>query len=189
MTLGAWMRNYLYIPLGGNKVSSKSRLYFNLWFVFLASGLWHGASWSFVLWGAYHGFFLVIERAFLLQFYEKIGKFIKVIITFFIVVIGWVFFRIENISDAFLFLRKMFSFNLSGNLSFDPEFYFYLIMAFIFAFFVYSERGQKIQDAFYFSSYTRKKHYFFGSVCLMLLILSIGSITSFGFNPFIYFRF
>ncbi|MFA6950343.1 MAG: MBOAT family O-acyltransferase, partial [Lentimicrobiaceae bacterium] len=74
ISLGAWMRNYLYIPLGGNRVATKRRLYFNLWFVFLASGLWHGASWSFVLWGAYHGFFLVLERGFLLKVYEKIGK-------------------------------------------------------------------------------------------------------------------
>lgn len=62
MTLGAWMKNYLYIPLGGNKVKTKRRLYFNLWLVFLASGLWHGAAWGFVIWGAYHGFFLVVER-------------------------------------------------------------------------------------------------------------------------------
>lgn len=82
MTLGAWMRNYLYIPLGGNRVSSKARLYFNLWFVFLASGLWHGASWSFVIWGAYHGLFLVLERGFLLNVYKKIGKFPSTVITF-----------------------------------------------------------------------------------------------------------
>jgi alginate O-acetyltransferase complex protein AlgI len=58
ITLGAWMRNYLYIPLGGNRVSNL-RLYFNLWIVFLASGLWHGASWNFIIWGAYHGAFLI----------------------------------------------------------------------------------------------------------------------------------
>lgn len=71
ITLGNWMRNYLYIPLGGNRVPSKKRLYFNLWFVFLASGLWHGASWSFVVWGAFHGFFLVLERLGLKKFNVK----------------------------------------------------------------------------------------------------------------------
>ena len=58
ITLGRWMRDYLYIPLGGNRVKTKARLFFNLWIVFLLSGFWHGASWGFVLWGAYHGFFL-----------------------------------------------------------------------------------------------------------------------------------
>src|SRR3984957_349801 len=65
ISLGNWMRNYLYIPLGGNRVKSSSRLYFNLWIVFIASGLWHGASWNFVIWGAWHGTFLVMERIFL----------------------------------------------------------------------------------------------------------------------------
>jgi alginate O-acetyltransferase complex protein AlgI len=57
MTLSHWMRDYLYIPLGGNKVKSKSRLYFNLWIVFFLSGLWHGAAWNFVAWGVFHGLF------------------------------------------------------------------------------------------------------------------------------------
>src|SRR5690606_8522302 len=75
MTLGQWMRDYLYIPLGGNRVDSKTRLYFNLWFVFLVSGLWHGASWNFVIWGAFHGFFLILDKIFLLQVLNKIGGF------------------------------------------------------------------------------------------------------------------
>jgi alginate O-acetyltransferase complex protein AlgI len=67
MTLGNWMRNYLYIPLGGNKVNSYSRMYFNLWLVFIASGFWHGAAWTFIFWGIYHGLWLILERAFLLK--------------------------------------------------------------------------------------------------------------------------
>jgi len=62
ITLGQWMKDYLYIPLGGNKGAHKFRLFFNLWFVFLVSGLWHGASWNFVIWGAYHGFFLILDH-------------------------------------------------------------------------------------------------------------------------------
>ena len=73
ITLGVFMRNYLYIPLGGNRCS-KPRMYFNLWVVFLLSGLWHGASWSFVVWGAYHGIWLVLERMGLGKVYEKMGK-------------------------------------------------------------------------------------------------------------------
>lgn len=189
MTLGAWMRNYLYIPLGGNKVSSKSRLYFNLWIVFLASGLWHGASWSFILWGAYHGLFLVLERSFLSKFYDTIGKLPSTIITFFIVVIGWVFFRVEKISDAFVFLKRMFSFNFNQTLSFDLEFYTFFVIAGFFAFFTYFKRGQLLQDSVYSLSYSNRRHYATSLVVIMLLVISISSITAFGFNPFIYFRF
>ncbi|MCD4735918.1 MAG: MBOAT family protein, partial [Bacteroidales bacterium] len=78
ITLGKWMRDYLYIPLGGNR-GSGMRTYFNLWVVFLISGLWHGAAWNFVLWGVFHGFFLVMERLFLLKFYVRAGKFVSTV--------------------------------------------------------------------------------------------------------------
>jgi len=190
ISLGAWMRNYLYIPLGGNRVASKSRLYLNLWLVFLASGLWHGASWSFVLWGAYHGLFLVMERGFLLKIYEKIGKLPSMMITFFFVVIGWVFFRIENISDAFLFLKRMFVFEggTTSNLI-DSEFYCYLFLAVGFSLITVFKFGKKWQDSIFFDYYSNKKHLTVFCIALVLLVLSISSIAALGFNPFIYFRF
>lgn len=189
ITLGKWMRDYLYIPLGGNKVS-KYRLYFNLWFVFLASGLWHGASWSFIFWGAYHGLFLVIERAFLLKLYDKIGKLPKVILTFIIVMIGWVFFRVEKLNDAFVFIRKMFSFNDSIDLnSYSKEFYIYLLIAVFFAFITYFSFGKKLQDKIYFSEYKSIRLISMAIISITLFLICIGGITSFGFNPFIYFRF
>ena len=190
ISLGAWMRNYLYIPLGGNRVASKSRLYLNLWLVFLASGLWHGASWSFVLWGAYHGLFLVLERGFLLKIYEKIGKLPSMLITFFFVVIGWVFFRIENISDAFLFLKRMFVFEggTTSNLI-DSEFYSYLFLAVGFSLITVYKFGKKWQDSIFFDPYSNKKHLTVFCIVIVLLVLSISSITALGFNPFIYFRF
>jgi len=189
ISLGAWMRSYLYIPLGGNRVASQSRLYFNLWFVFLASGLWHGASWSFVIWGAYHGLFLVLERLFLNNVYKRIGKFLSTIITFFVVMIGWVFFRIEHLPDAFAFLKRLFSFDFGNALPFDLEFYTFFALAVFFAFFVYSGKGQKIQDAIYLDDYSTKRHFTLSVLTVGLLILSLASITAFGFNPFIYFRF
>ncbi|MFA5815874.1 MAG: MBOAT family O-acyltransferase [Bacteroidales bacterium] len=189
MTLGAWMRNYLYIPLGGNRVKTKWRLYFNLWLVFLASGLWHGASWTFVFWGAYHGVLLVMERGFLLKFYEKAGKLPATVITFLLVIIGWVFFRIDDFSKAFAFFRKLFSFQSGTGLVTEPGFWFYFTIAVVFAFFVYTNKGQKIQDAVYFDEYSKKRHLLVASMAVVLLILSISSITAFGFNPFIYFRF
>jgi alginate O-acetyltransferase complex protein AlgI len=158
--------------------------------VFLASGLWHGASWSFVLWGAYHGLFLVMERGFLLKIYEKIGKFPSMIITFFFVVIGWVFFRIENISEAFVFLKRLFVFE-SGTASniMDSEFYCYLFIAIAFSFITYLKIGKKWQDTIYFDAYTNRKHLTVCGLALILIVFSISSISAFGFNPFIYFRF
>jgi len=190
ITLGAWMRNYLYIPLGGNRVKTKSRLYCNLWLVFLASGLWHGASWSFILWGAYHGLFLVMERGFLLKIYEKIGRVPSMLITFFLVMMGWVFFRIEKIADAFVFLKRLFVFErgTTSNLI-DSEFYFYLMIAIAFSFITCLKIGLKWQNAIFFDNYTNKKHITVFALALILLIFSIGSIAAFGFNPFIYFRF
>jgi alginate O-acetyltransferase complex protein AlgI len=191
ITLGNWMRNYLYIPLGGNRVKTQWRHYFNLWLVFLASGLWHGASWSFVLWGAYHGLFLVLEKGFLLKVYEKIGKLLSLAINFFIVAIGWVFFRVEKISDAFAYIKRLFRFNFEGSHlnAFSPEFYTFFFIAIFFSFFVYFKKGQQIQDAVYHNEYNDTRHLTIAFVSAILLLISIGSVTAFGFNPFIYFRF
>lgn len=188
ISLGAWMRNYLYIPLGGNRVSTR-RLYFNLWLVFLASGLWHGASWSFVIWGAYHGLFLVLERSFLLKVYEKTGKWLSTLITFVLVMIGWVFFRVEQVGDALLYLQRMFAFNFTPAASFDGEFYLFLLLAVFFSFFTVVKKGELIQNSIYFDGYNLRRHLLTASLVVMLLTLCISSITAFGFNPFIYFRF
>lgn len=189
ITLGAWMRDYLYIPLGGNRVKTNRRLYFNLWFVFLLSGLWHGASWSFVFWGAYHGFFLVAERLFLLRFYKRIGKYPSVILTFLIVVIGWVFFRIEQFDVAVLYIGKMFSLNTS-NLDVIPSFMSIFIIAILFSFSNLFKAG-KASGSFIFDKevYSLKQYAWLVPMGLLLFALSLSYITSSGFNPFIYFRF
>ena len=189
ISLGNWMRNYLYIPLGGNRVKSKNRVYFNLWLVFIASGLWHGASWNFVIWGAYHGLFLVLERAFLLKLLQKIGKIPSIIFTFFIVVIGWVFFRVEHTNDAFTFISKMFSFNFSNSFNINIDFKITFILALFFAFWGITKFGNKIQNHFYFGSHNIIKHFSWVLISIVLIITAIGSITASGFNPFIYFRF
>ncbi len=189
ITLGNWMRNYLYIPLGGNRVDSTTRLYFNLWLVFLVSGLWHGASWSFVIWGAYHGLFLVMERSFLNTFYERTGKWISIPITFLVVMIGWVFFRVENFNDAITFLKTMFSFHSGSSIQIDSDFIFYGILALIFSFITISKYGLQLQQKIYFELYTIKRHYTMSFCSILLVLICISMISSSGFNPFIYFRF
>lgn len=188
ITLGSWMKNYLYIPLGGNKVN-KYRLYFNLWLVFLASGLWHGASWSFIFWGAFHGFFLVIERMFFGKVLSKIGKLPSILITFLIVNFGWVIFRVEKIHDAFRYIKHMLLFNFNKELHFDNEFKTYFIIALVFSFFAITKYTKKIQEAIYFNTYTNTRHLIISLSSIVLFILSVSAITSSGFNPFIYFRF
>lgn len=189
ITLGTWMRNYLYIPLGGNRVKPV-RLYFNLWLVFLLSGLWHGASWNFVIWGAWHGFFLVIERLFLLNITKHIGKITRVLLTFFIVMVGWVFFRVESLHDVKHYLKAMFFLHhgVAGSF-FEPQFEWTLVIAIIFPFFCLFKPGERIQHYVYFGSPRVTGHYMLTIGALLLFVLSLSYVTASGYNPFIYFRF
>lgn len=108
MSLSAWFRDYVYIPLGGNRVSL-SRQYFNLFLVFFLCGLWHGASWNFVIWGMIHGAFLVFERVKIgATFLNFLPKFLQHFYTIFVVMIAWVFFRSPDLTHATGFLRLMF---------------------------------------------------------------------------------
>lgn len=107
MTLGTWFREYLYIPLGGNRKGTL-RTYINLFLVFAATGLWHGASWSFVGWGLYNAFFVIVERMGLrkrvLDRFAAVGH-IYGILTF---VVGWVFFRVESLGQGLQMVKRMF---------------------------------------------------------------------------------
>jgi len=191
ITLGSWMRNYLYIPLGGNRVSTKRRLYFNLWIVFVLSGFWHGASWTFIAWGIFHGTFLVLERTRYGKFLDSIGRWPALLLTFIIVNFGWVFFRAETMHDAFEFIRSMFAFGrpetiIPYNL---PKLYTFLALAFFFSFFSASTMLEKIQQRVYFTELTAKASVIYTFISLLMLMICIGLITSSSFNPFIYFRF
>ncbi|HPX34812.1 MAG TPA: MBOAT family protein [Bacteroidales bacterium] len=189
MTLGRWMRDYLYIPLGGNKVS-KPRLYFNLWVVFLISGLWHGAAWNFVVWGAFHGFFLIADRMFLIKLTKPLGKFTNIILTYFITLISWVLFRADTLGYAFQYIKRMFAFNgVKTSLWLDAKFNTILVIGAIFAFIA---AFGKI-ESWWMNVLNKPKS---NTVTILLIFVSviftmicIGAITSSSFNPFIYFRF
>lgn len=190
ITLGNFMRDYLYIPLGGNRVDSKYRLFFNLWIVFLLSGLWHGASWNYVIWGGFHGLFLILDRIFLLKLLQKAGKIPAIAFTFFIVMIGWVIFRLENLTDVKTYLIKMFSMDFQTDLNNIPSFFGMLIFAILFSFLAAFQKGAKL-EAYFFERDTYPLHvyFFFFVLSFVLFFLSISSIVSSDFNPFIYFRF
>jgi len=190
ITLGAFMKFYLYIPLGGNKVETKRRLYFNLWFVFLISGLWHGASWNFVIWGAYHGFFLVIERLFLSDLLKKLGSGISLVYTFIVTILGWVIFRIEDYQAAFLYYGRLFAFDFDPiNFVVNSEFFTVLFIAVFFSFFTMLPKGLTIERKVFYSAYPMKQHYIGFTISIILFLLALSAITTTDFNPFIYFRF
>lgn len=109
MSLTRFLRTYIYIPLGGNR-KGKVRTYINIMIVYLVSGIWHGANWTFVLWGVLHGLFNCINR-FLIKYWEKLGEVTRWFMTFMVVNVLWILFRADNISSAILFIKELFSLN------------------------------------------------------------------------------
>jgi len=110
ITLSRWFRDYLYIPLGGNRLGT-TRACLNMTIVFVLCGLWHGANWTFLFWGIYHGFFLVIERVTgMRDLTRQKYSIMRRILTILIVIVGWVLFRSQDISQAIRFLEAMFTF-------------------------------------------------------------------------------
>lgn len=191
MTLGNFMRDYLYIPLGGNRVSSKTRLYFNLALVFILSGFWHGASWNFVVWGAFHGTFLILDRIFLVKLLNRLGGVISITITFFIVMMGWVIFHIEDdMGQVWLYFERLFDFSWDPTFVILPNFSPLLAVAAFFSFFPALRAGKSVQEfVFNRNSYSLSINGLFLLVTILLFIMSASSVISSGFNPFIYFRF
>ena len=191
MTLSRWMRDYLFLPLATAKQNpSKAYLYVCLWVVFLISGFWHGASWTFVIWGIYHGLFLVLDKIFLLRLLRKAGKFPSVLLTFFLVMIGWVFFRSSGFDLALDYIGTLFSFR-TGNIPvyFSPHFFAVLIAAVLFSFLAYSPKVETRWQALLESRPGSLQATFLTIGTLLLLFFSSVSIHASGFNPFIYFRF
>lgn len=108
ISLSTWFRDYVYIPLGGSRVGPKRRN-FNLFTTFVVSGLWHGANWTFVIWGAIHGFFQIIEKQLLNKVKLRIPKLIQILLVFVFTCLAWIFFRATSLSEAITILNKIFT--------------------------------------------------------------------------------
>ena len=189
ISLSSFFRDYVYIPLGGNRVS-KVKFIRNIFIVWLLTGIWHGASYNFILWGLYYAILLLIEKMFTGKYIEKLPKVLKMLYSLFFITLGWVIFRVENLNDLVLVIKKMFSFNntsfvtLFNNNSMLISTIPYIILGIFLSLPIDKWFKEKVDKS--------------NSVILTLiedLILgvlfgiSIMFLVSNSYNPFIYFRF
>lgn len=185
ISLSSWFRDYIYIPLGGNRCS-KARWIFNLCVVWVLTGFWHGAQWNFMLWGVYYAALLLLEKLFLGKFLDHLPKFVQWIYTFFFVIIGWVIFNSESLAQIGSTVKKMFCFapsNMISILSSDSS---------ILSSLIYIPLGllcmlpwnEKLT-----SKDTPVRNALLNITCFGLLLVCIMYILSSSYNPFIYFRF
>jgi len=188
MTLSRWFRDYLYIPLGGNR-AGRFRTLVNLFIVFFLCGLWHGASYGFIIWGIYHGTLLIIERELLSRFGFAMSGLMGQAVTFLLVMIGWVFFRAPSLSEALDYLVVLANIGIEqGTVQMIPivlgaDKVTFLIVAAICAIFP-TERLLRFTNGSGNALFVIQ-----GSIATMLMAYSCMLIAANGFNPFIYFRF
>jgi alginate O-acetyltransferase complex protein AlgI len=196
ISLSTWFRDYLYIPLGGNRLSP-IRTYINLMVVFLLCGFWHGAAWTFIIWGGYHGLFLMLERFKLSQILNKLPSVIRHIYTLIVVIFGWVIFRAENFNQLKYYSKTLLGFGKGTSvLETMPTFFSHLlattlIFAVLFSLpiFNYLKTQFKTTISNQQSIKTFSFHAVFEVFYLSVFLLSIINIASGSYNPFIYFRF
>ena len=197
ISLSTWFRDYLYIPLGGNKMKP-ARTYLNLIIVFFLCGLWHGASWTFVIWGLWHGVFLVLERTRLRKFIEGMPKPMGYFYTSLVVLIGWVFFRSETLAVSVYYLKAMFGLGSSTGVAAADLLNTKTVIIILFALVGSTPVVSKLRYVLLNSAFRGKEQR--GSApayaevansLILFLILAICSalLSSNTYNPFIYFRF
>ena len=192
ISLSTWFRDYLYLPLGGNKVTKK-RWYFNLFFVFLVSGIWHGANWTFFIWGALNGFYLVFaivtqkQRDKLNHFFgfskhKTIFKFIQIITTFSLCAFAWIFFRANNVHDAFSIVEKIAT-DLSSNLFIKWDVFFAAFIGLTILFL------NEFSNEFLKNNTTRLKSQNINLIYYAVIVALILLMGVFDEGQFIYFQF
>lgn len=192
ISLSTWFRDYVYIPLGGNRGGS-IKTYRNLFIVFLLTGLWHGASYNFIIWGLLHGLFITIERAGFSNILKRLPVFLQSAYVLLVVLIGWVFFRANTLPEAVAFLTKMFHF--TTNPAASAHFEFLVDLNFVLALvagIVLSMPLRRLifSDCFYDGEPTlRPRFIIYNAIIVTVFGLSIIYLAAGTYNPFIYFRF
>ena len=178
ITLGQWFKQYVYIPLGGNRLG-RARTYFNLFIVWFLTGLWHGASYNFILWGLYFFILICMEKNGLLNLLNK-HKLISHIYTIFFILVGWVLFAVIDLNQIINFFKKMFIFN-AGN-----EWIYYLrnyIITYTIAIIFSTSFLKKVYNKFVKSNIVDT------IILITIFLLSIAYLVDSSYNPFLYFRF
>jgi alginate O-acetyltransferase complex protein AlgI len=195
ISLSRWFRDYLYIPLGGNRVGPL-RTYANLMVVFFLCGLWHGASWEFVVWGIFHGCFLVFERFGLERWLERRPRFLRRAYTLAVVVVGWVFFRAGSLGKAVAYLASMAGRQptdaLAGGARYHLDAWTVCVMVLgVLTSFPLSERVRRRLVALSQGGPAEAAVANFGSYAGLcaLFLLSVTLLAAATYNPFLYFRF
>lgn len=196
ITLGAWFRSYIYIPLGGNRKGT-ARTIINLLIVWTITGIWHGASWNFMLWGAYFGVLIVLERLFLGKLLEKLPSFLSWLYTFILVVFGWIMFdgvdaSTVNIGDMFSqvgsYIAAMFGANGVIMDSFATNAIVNYGIMFAICIFGSADALKILADKIREKA-PRWVQYGFAPVQLAVLLASVAFIATSSYNPFLYFNF
>lgn len=188
ISLGSWFREYVYIPLGGNRVG-KLKQYRNLFVVWFLTGFWHGANWNFILWGLYFGFFVTIEKVFLIKWLKNTPKFIGHIYTLLVVVVGWVIFEFESIFQGANYIKTMFGIGTKGLYDNTAIYYLYTnIVLFI----ILAICSTPIPNRLIM--YLKNKLNRIGTIAIpsaytFLAFLSTAYLVNESYNPFLYFRF
>lgn len=186
ISLSTWFREYVYIPLGGNR-RGVGRTYFNLFCVWLLTGLWHGASWNFVLWGLYYFALLVIEKTFLLRLLERAPKFLRHIYSMAAVIFGWLLFVIEDVSSIGAYLSRMFG----GTGVFATQITVYELVRNLVFLAILILASTPAPKKLWYKLYSKGTPWRIvqSVVCAIAFVLCIAYLVDSSYNPFLYFRF
>ena len=185
ISLGNWFRDYLYVPLGGNR-KGLSRQILNILIVWACTGIWHGASWTFLFWGLYYAFFLLLEKTFLLRWLEKLPRFVGHVYTLLVAVSGWVIFQQTSVAQTLVFFRAMYGFGAAGFVS--PADLYYMAgfgILLIVGVFASLPTGAQL-----FRRLPERVRMAAAPVLILaVLFVSTAYLVDSTYNPFLYFRF
>ena len=189
ISLSTWFRDYIYIPLGGSRISNIKK-YRNILIVWLTTGLWHGASWNFVVWGLYFAIVLIIEKAFLLKILDK-HKIMGHIYTLFLILISFIIFNLTNVPDIFIFIKNMFGFSDLSFSNIETIYYLRNYLGVIIIAAIMSTPLLRIikKRITVNKTITKIISIIEPFIYILLLVITTAYIVDESFNPFLYFRF
>ena len=187
MSLSTWFRDYIYIPLGGNRVATP-RYVLNIMTVWMLTGFWHGADWNFMLWGGFFGIMLLIERFFAAAALEKMPGFLRHLYVMLIVMVGWVFFDAAGFGDAFAVLGRMLGLGANAFAGFEAVYYL-RSYALPFVFGIIASTPLLKNIAVRLDAKQTLMLVLEPVALLLLLLAATAKMVDGSFNPFIYFRF